>query len=140
MPPVSWPAQANRRVQTIPIRPVLRHGAVAGPAPTASGDQGPPGTLLGVVTPSYSGQPAGSKRSLLSPAAQPPPTDLPSGRPRRGNHQDRPATQDHGSNDIGITNPHSSAAAKLVPPATHTRRSRALQVAIHATARCRYPA
>jgi len=38
MPPASWPARANRRVQTIPIGPVLRYRPVTGPPLPRLGD------------------------------------------------------------------------------------------------------
>jgi len=74
------------------------------------------------------------KRWPLSPPVQPPPTDLSSDRPRRGNHHDRPATHDHGSNDIGITSqnwPFCAAPqrANSLSMATHTRRSDSLDCA-----------
>jgi len=101
MPLASWPASANREVQTIPIRPGLRRVPAAElPVPRLGawlaedtavvvtlgyGDQLVEVEAMAAVT----GGPTAARWPLPRP-------------PRRGNHDDLPATHDHGSNDIGI--------------------------------------
>src|SRR5215467_2016865 len=76
MPLASWPARANRKVQTTPIRPGSRRGPAAGPPVPRLGSMTHRAhrwalSPLAIVTSWLR-----SKRWLLSPAVPPPPTDL----------------------------------------------------------------
>src|SRR5215470_7831142 len=105
MPRASRPgpreAESSDHADPPGLAPRPRRGA----APVASWQQGLPGTLPGAVTHASPGQLAErSKRRLLSAErSKPRPTGRSSDRPRGGNHHDRPATNDHGSNDVTIT-------------------------------------
>src|SRR6266851_740433 len=67
-----------------PYPPCLAPRACRRAALPRLGDQGPPGTLLGVVTLGYSGQPVGVEAIAATTGGPTPPTDLHSDRPRRG--------------------------------------------------------